>query len=88
MDELAFLIPIALFISIAVVVILRGPIGKAVADRLAGRPRADDSEIVDLRGDVDEVRRQLAEVQERLDFAERLLARQTDAERMLPPPAR
>lgn len=44
--------------------------------------------IEELRGEVDELRRELAEVHERLDFAERLLARSTDRDRLPqgPPP--
>jgi hypothetical protein len=34
----------------------------------------------------DEVQRRLGEVEERLDFAERLLAKPRDAERGVPPP--
>lgn len=64
-----------LFLSMAAVFILRGPLGKALADRLAGRSRADDRELEELRAELADVRQQLAEVHERLDFAERLLAR-------------
>ena len=58
--------------------IVRGPVGEAVADRLrhGRRTRADAT----LLADLDEVKARLAEVEERLDFAERLLAgsRETD----------
>jgi Tfp pilus assembly protein PilO len=52
--------------------ILRGPVGEAVADRLRhGRRTRTDSA---LMAEVDELKARLAEVEERLDFAERLLA--------------
>ena len=35
--------------------------------------------------DVEQVRRELAELQERMDFAERLLAKTREAERVAPP---
>ena len=72
-------------ISLAVVAIfvIRGPIGRALADRLAGRSGSDDREVLELRGDVESLRHELTELQERLDFAERMLARQN--ERALPP---
>ena len=62
-------------LSVAAIFVLRGPLGKALADRLAGRSSADD---------VEALRQELTEVQERLDFAERMLGRQD--ERALPPP--
>jgi len=36
-------------------------------------------------GDLEDVQRRLADVEERLDFAERMLAKQRDAERIAPP---
>ena len=56
-------------LSVAAIFVLRGPLGKALADRLAGRSSADD---------VEALRQELTEVQERLDFAERMLARQDE----------
>jgi Tfp pilus assembly protein PilO len=52
--------------------ILRGPIGEAMADRLrhGQRSRADAT----VMADMEELKTRLAEVEERLDFAERLLA--------------
>jgi hypothetical protein len=67
-----------LFLSLAAIFVLRGPFGRALADRLAGRARPDDHEVQELRGEVEELRHELTEVQERLDFAERMLARQDD----------
>jgi hypothetical protein len=52
--------------------ILRGPVGDAMADLLRHGPRtrADAT----LLAEVEELKTRLAEVEERLDFAERLLA--------------
>ena len=73
------LIPMTLFISIASVWILRGPIGKALADRISGRAaQIDDasSDGKEVLAEVEEVRYRLTDVEERLDFSERILARQ------------
>jgi len=81
-----FIVPIVFFVSVATVLILRGPVGRALAERIAGR-RAGASEAdasVALHGELEEVRRRLSEVEERLDFTERLLARHGDAERLPP----
>jgi hypothetical protein len=46
------------------------------------------AELDDLRqrlGEVDDLQRRLAEVEERLDFAERLLTKQRDADRLASP---
>ena len=63
------------FLSAGAVFIFRGPLGKALADRIAGRHLAADPETQRLRQDVDALHAELGAVQERLDFAERLLAR-------------
>jgi hypothetical protein len=52
--------------------ILSGPVGDALGDRLRhGRRSRTDAA---LMAEVDELKARLAEVEERLDFAERLLA--------------
>jgi Tfp pilus assembly protein PilO len=60
--------------------IFNGPVAKALADRLRGRPQAgsDEAVIAELQA----VQARLAEVEERLDFAERLLARGREAEQL------
>ena len=80
---------------------LRGPVGKALAQWIGGwnhneakwieakmREAGGGStgEVEQLRSEVDELRGQLAEVHERLDFAERMLAKSREPERL--PPAR
>jgi hypothetical protein len=97
-----------LFLSVAAVFILRGPIGKALGQWIAswGSPEhkameakwiemkagggRSPEEVNELRADVEDLHRQLADVQERLDFAERVLARREEraGERLAPPGAR
>jgi hypothetical protein len=79
-------IPMSIFfLAMAAIFVLRGPFGRALAERLSGRAGVDDREVRELRGEVEDLRHQLTEVQERLDFAERLLARQREAERLPQP---
>ena len=76
-------------LSVAAIFILRGPLGKALADRLAGRVGSGgvpEREHEQLLGELDDVKHRLAEVEERLDFAERIMARQKDGA-VLPPEA-
>jgi hypothetical protein len=58
--------------ALGITKILRGPVGDAFADRLRHGPRtrADAT----LLAEMDALRARLDEVEERLDFAERLLA--------------
>jgi hypothetical protein len=69
-----------LAIGAAAAGLLFGPIGSALARRISGRLQPDDvhAEVEELStrvtGEVDDLRTRLAEVEERLDFAERLLA--------------
>ncbi len=79
-----FLVPIMLFVVIGLVAVLRGPIGKAFADRIAGRSTSGTEwrETEALRGEVEELRLRMTELEERLDFAERMLARAREPERL------
>jgi hypothetical protein len=74
--------------------ILRGPIGKALAEWIRGwshneakwiEAKSAPGDVAELRADVEELRHQLAEVHERLDFAERLLAKTRATDRLAPP---
>jgi hypothetical protein len=72
------MVPIVLFIMLGLIPISFSPVGRALARRIAGesaaRDEREDAEIEALQGDMAELRRELDEVQNRLDFAERLLA--------------
>ena len=78
MHEIApFLVPISLFLTVGAVLIFRGPLGKAIGERIAGRPREleHSGETEELRGEVEDLRWRLGELEGRLDFTERVLAR-------------
>jgi hypothetical protein len=77
-----FAIPVGIVGAIAIAVVLRGPVGQAIARRLAGdTPPASDEMLQQL----DEVRDRLGELEERLDFTERVLAKSHDAARLAHP---
>ena len=64
-----------------------GPVGKALGRRLAGRaPTQAQAELEEMGAQVtaemDDLRRRLAEVEERLDFAERLLTEDPPANQL------
>jgi hypothetical protein len=68
---------IGVFTTIIVGFVALGPIGRAIAERLRGKahaPALDTGEVAALRDEVAGVRQQVAELAERQDFAERLLA--------------
>jgi hypothetical protein len=81
---------LAMFLALgaAAVGLLFGPIGSALARRIAGRADPDDThaEIEEMgarmTAEADDLRNRLAEVEERLDFAERLLARGGEADQI------
>lgn len=62
------------------------PVGRAIADRIRGAGEAGSRETLEklrevqaaLLEDVDVLRQELTDVQERLDFTERMLARQRE----------
>lgn len=76
MFDSPFIVPVVLFISIAFVIVLRGPLGKAMADRIAGRA-AERTPLPDehVHAELDDMRRRMNELEERVDFAERALTR-------------
>jgi len=74
--DLAPLIPIAAIAVFGLLKVIRSPIGTALADRIRGGPAQPEleQEVAGLREDLERTQEALAEVQERLDFTERLLA--------------
>ncbi len=64
-DVAPVVVTIVFFVSAAATFILRGPLGKALARRLEGGPAQPQDAALERR---------VAELEERLDFAERLLA--------------
>ena len=63
------------------------PLALALADRIRqrGAPLEDRHAREQVLEELRDVRRELAELAERVDFAERLLAKQREAERLAPP---
>jgi hypothetical protein len=67
--------------GIAAVLIFRGPVGRAIARRIEGTPAPDpalSAQLAELEhrlAEMEQERSRVAELEERVDFAERLLAR-------------
>jgi chromosome condensin MukBEF complex kleisin-like MukF subunit len=62
------------------------PVGKAYAERMRSATKREDDggDREELRSTVEELRREVAELAERVDFTERLLAKQQTAEKLPP----
>lgn len=54
-------------------------VGRAIADRIRGRISEPDPQVLE---ELDRMRLELNEVQERLDFAERMIAQQKEQQRL------
>lgn len=93
-----WLIPLVAILTIfgggTLVLLSITPVGKAIAARILKKPLPGEvdedtaEEVRELRRDVDELRhveQQVSELGERVDFLERLLAKQREAERLVPP---
>ncbi|MGH6885349.1 MAG: hypothetical protein ACREGK_04665 [Geminicoccales bacterium] len=78
----AFAIPVGVAASIAFAVVMRGPVGHALARRLEGSSAAPSEEVLQH---LDDVRARLGELEERLDFTERVLAQTQDAAKLAQP---
>ena len=79
MDAVAVeaLIPIVAILVAGFLIFSRTRLGHALADRLSGRAAAAsalEAEVRELRGAVEALRTEMIDTQERLDFAERVLA--------------
>ena len=71
------MIPIVAMLIGGFLLFSRSPLGHALANRIAGKTEAApalEAEVRELRGEVEALRADLSETQERLDFAERLLS--------------
>lgn len=66
-------IPIWMAAIGGVVFALRGPLGAALAQRIAGTPPADHALAEETAAELEELRRRVYELEERVDFSERLL---------------
>jgi hypothetical protein len=72
-----FAIPTILMLGIGGTMVLRGPLGRALARRIEGGAAAG-LEVEPVLHEVDELRARVGELEERLDFTERLLARERE----------
>lgn len=77
-----------LFLMLGGAVWVLRPIGKAIARKLEGQAGADARALEQMRdellGEVDGLRQDVAQLSERLDFTERMLAKQTEPPRVGP----
>jgi len=81
-----------LFGGLTLFLLSMSPVGKALAARISGKKAMlEDEEIAalvkDLRGELDEMQHlpeQMSELGERVDFLERMVAKQREAERLPP----
>ena len=71
-----FAVPAIITLGIVGVVLARGELGRALARRIE-HGQAPDSD-GELHAELDEMRGRVAELEERVDFAERLLSRQRE----------
>jgi len=75
----------ALFAVVGGIVFVVRPVAAAIAKRIAGEHRApamDAAEREEILSELQAVKQELSELAERMDFAERLLAKQGDAGRL------
>lgn len=83
-QALGVLIPLLAVLFVGLHSLSRTLIGKAIARRIeggTGLPEAAHRHLLELQQEVDALRIEIAETQERLDFAERLIARQSQGDR-------
>jgi hypothetical protein len=78
-----FAIPVGIVALVAAAVIFRGPLGQALARRLErGGSVVESGEQEATAHALEEMRGRMAELEERVDFAERLLAQAREPDRL------
>jgi hypothetical protein len=77
-----FAIPVGIAGAVAFAVVMRGPVGKALARRLEGASAEPSDEVLQT---LEDMRVRLGELEERLDFTERVLAQSQAAIRLAQP---
>jgi hypothetical protein len=84
MGQMGVLIPILGTFFGGMIILSKTAIGSAIARRIGGEVAGHDVEdrLLELRQDLDHVRQELAETQERLDFTERALTQVREAQRL------
>ena len=81
-----FAIPALITGGVVGAIVLKGPLGKALADRIHSGTVGAGEVPPELLEEMDEMRNRMVELEERVDFTERLLARQrADEPAQLPP---
>jgi hypothetical protein len=81
MDLTGILAVLFIFGGGSLILLSRTPIGQAIADRIRGL-RPDATRDPAVLEELDRLRQEVTELQERMDFAERLLARQREPARV------
>jgi hypothetical protein len=71
------IVALGFFASLSAIFVLRGPLGRAIADRIAGRAGTPVDAARALE-QLDEVQHRLAELEERQDFTERVLSQERE----------
>jgi len=70
----AYAIPATIVGAIAAAVVLRGPLGQALARRIQSQGDSPELPPETVLAELDELRARVLELEERVDFSERLLA--------------
>lgn len=79
-DVAGALAAVVLFLTVGAVLIFRGPVGRAIARRIEGNTGPDSAltqrieELEHRLADLEQDRLRVGELEERMDFTERLLA--------------
>ena len=72
----------------AALFLITRPLIAAFARRISrdpATPTVTDAAVDELRADLEEAHRRIAGLEERVDFAERMLAKQREPDRLVPP---
>ena len=67
-----------LWILLSFAVVAGSPLGRALADRISGRVRNDGDDLDEIGWMEERVEARIADLDDRIEFAERLLARPND----------
>jgi hypothetical protein len=75
-----FVVPAIIALGVVAAVVFKGPVGKGLARRIESGTGAEPSP--ELAAELDDMRGRIMELEERLDFTERMLSKAREPERV------
>ena len=82
MGEARRYLSIMFWLFLTAIIVIKSPLGKALADRLAGRTSDGGPALAEFEPIIHQLEDRVLDLEERLEFAERLIQQQKERDRL------